>query len=260
MSGENNLDILKSYKRRSFGVIILSMLIMGAAICAAGYYGLDRFLPLLASEEGQALLIKFVPDGIVLLEMGFQNYFIWVIPCIAGLFLCFGILAWLVLLIFISPALKSALTEPEPAPGKKSGKKDFIDHKIEQERKRRLFLHTLSVLQREGRLLDFFDEDLSVYEDGQIGAAVRSIQEDCKKAVKKYIDPRPVVKGEEGDSITIEEGFDIDAVNLVGKVSGKPPFQGIIKHPGWKAGKKDVPRLSDIQDPGIMTPAEIEIQ
>ncbi len=260
MSGKNKLDILKSYKRKSFSVIVLCMLLMGSAISAAGYYGLDRFLPQFVSEDGQAFLIQLVPNAMAFVETAFQNYFIWVLPCIVGLFFFLGILGWLIMLIFISPCLTTALVEPEPAPGKKSGKKDFIDHKIEQERKRRLFLHTLSVLQREGRLLDFFDEDLSVYEDGQIGAAVRSIQEDCRKAVKKYIDPMPVVEGEEGEPITIEEGFDIDAINLVGNVSGQPPFQGIIRHPGWKAGKKDVPKLSDIQDPGVMTPAEIEIQ
>jgi hypothetical protein len=142
----------------------------------------------------------------------------------------------------------------------RSKKKDFLDQKIQQERKRRLFLHSLSVLQREGRLLDFFDEDLSLYEDEQIGAAVRSIQEDCKKAIKKYIDPKPVIEAEEGDPVTIKPGFDIDAIKLVGNVAGEPPFEGILKHRGWKAGKKEVPRLSDIQDSGIMIPAEVEIQ
>ena len=29
--------------------------------------------------------------------------------------------------------------------------------------------------------MDFLQEDLSLYEDGQIGAAVRSIHENCKK-------------------------------------------------------------------------------
>jgi len=122
-----------------------------------------------------------------------------------------------------------------------------------------LFLHSLSVLQREGRLLDFFDEDLGRYEDAQIGAAVRSIQEDCKRAVKKYIDPRPVVDSDEGQPITIPAGFDMDAITLVGHVTGDPPFEGIVKHPGWKAGKKEIPKLSDIQDPTIITPAEIQI-
>jgi hypothetical protein len=139
-------------------------------------------------------------------------------------------------------------------------KHDFVEQKIEQDRKRRLFLHSLSVLQRDGRLLDFFDEDLSRYEDAQIGAAVRSVQEDCKKTLKKYIDPKPVIDGEEGEKITIEAGFDIDSITLVGNVAGDPPFEGVLKHRGWKAGKNEIPKLSDIQDPSLIIPAEVEIQ
>jgi len=253
------LDIIKIYRRKSFVVIIVCMMLLGGALAVSGYYGLERFLKIFSSEEGQGLLNQAVPGWVAFLELVFQNFYIWVIPCIVGLLFLSGGIGWLILSIFISPALKSLSAEPEAGQGKKSGKKDFIDQKIEHERKRRLFLHTLSVLQREGRLLDFFDEDLSAYEDGQIGAAVRSIQEDCKKAVKKYINLKPVLDGVEGDTITIEEGFDIDAVNLVGNVAGKPPFEGVIKHPGWRAGKKEVPKLSDVQDPGIMTPAEVEI-
>ena len=101
---------------------------------------------------------------------------------------------------------------------------------------------------------------MNQYEDDQIGAAVRSIQDDCKKAGKKYINPVPVIDKEEGDTVTIEPGFDMDAVALVGNVTGEPPFEGVLRHPGWKAAKKELPKLSDIQDPGIMVPAEVEIQ
>ena len=37
----------------------------------------------------------------------------------------------------------------------------------------------LAALQREGRLIDFLEEDLSAYEDAQIGAAVRNIHQGC---------------------------------------------------------------------------------
>jgi hypothetical protein len=47
---------------------------------------------------------------------------------------------------------------------------------------------------------------------------------------------------------------------LVGDVAGEPPFEGIVKHPGWKAGKKEVPKLADVRDPAVITPAEIEIR
>jgi len=144
--------------------------------------------------------------------------------------------------------------------GQREDKKDHADRRIEQDRQRRLFLHFLSVLQREGRILDFFSEDLTLYDDEQIGAAVRSIQEECKRTVEKYLSPVPVLNKEEGDLVNIEAGFDPDSIKLTGNVSGQPPFKGILRHRGWRAGKKDVPKLSDVIDSSIITPAEVEIE
>ena len=184
-----------------------------------------------------------------ILELISNNFYLWVVPAAAvGLLFC----GWVLWLVFRNSRSKT-VTEVHV-------KKDFVDHKIEQDRKTRLFLHSLSVLQRDGRLLDFFDEDLSLYDDEQIGAAVRSIHEDCKKTIKKYIDPKPVIDNEEGERVTIEPGFDIDSIKLVGNVSGEPPFEGVLKHRGWKAGKKEIPKLSDIQDAAVIIPAEVEIQ
>ncbi len=195
-----------------------------------------------------------------ILELISNNFDLWVVPAVAvGLLLC-GWVLWLVLRSSRSKKFARVHVQKDGVSSKGKSKKDFVDQKIEQDRKTRLFLHSLSVLQRDGRLLDFFDEDLSLYDDEQIGAAVRSIHEDCKKTIKKYIDPKPVIDNEEGERVTIEPGFDIDSIKLVGNVSGEPPFEGILKHRGWKAGKKEIPKLSDIQDAAIIIPAEVEIQ
>lgn len=192
-----------------------------------------------------------------IIELISNNFYLWVVPAVAvGLLLCIWMI-WRIL-----KRLKAVDKGDIPKDGrttKGTSKKDFVDQKIEQDRKTRLFLHSLSVLQRDGQLLDFFDEDLSSYDDEQIGAAVRSIHEDCKKTIKKYIDPKPVIDNEEGERVTIEPGFDIDSIKLVGNVSGEPPFEGVLKHRGWKAGKKEIPKLSDIQDAAIIIPAEVEI-
>ncbi len=250
--------MFKRYQKRSFWVIILLMALVGGGISAGFFYGVN-WLNATHGSQGGAWLSDQIRE---LVELGLKaDFYTMILPATILAFLLLGVVVWMILTLFISGVFKDSDEEQgQPAPQATKKKKDFIDHKIEQERKRRVYLHTLSVLQREGRLLDFFDENLNNYDDSQIGAAVRSIQEDCKKAMKKYIDPKPVLSGVEGDEISIEDGFDIDAINLVGNVSGKPPFKGIIKHPGWKAGKKEVPKLSDIQDPGIMTPAEVEVQ
>jgi hypothetical protein len=235
------------------------MAFAAGTVGAGIYFGGNSLVSTFSSEEGQKILAQKIPEGIVFLTFVLDNFYVWIFPMVAGVFLLAGWVLWLILSISTASVFKPMDEIPAGGGESKLKKRDFLDQKIERERKRRLFLHSLSVLQRDGRLLDFFDEDLSLYEDGQIGAAVRSIQEDCKKAIKKYIDPQPVIKAEEGESVTVEPGFDIDAITLVGNVSGEPPFQGTLKHRGWKAGKKEVPKLSDIQNPDIMTPAEIEI-
>src|SRR5262245_48893552 len=43
-------------------------------------------------------------------------------------------------------------------------------------------LRVLAVLQRDGRLIDFLEEDIDAYPDAQIGAAVRDIHRGCRKS------------------------------------------------------------------------------
>jgi hypothetical protein len=254
----DNVNGLKQFHRRSFWIITLFMLVVAAGVGVGGFWGLNRVSDMFGAMPDKTLVVDQISLFIELLQAGFMK---WVVPAMAVILLLMGWILWLVLRVGTAgiDRDKDAGKMPETSTAG-PGKKDFLDQKIEQERRQRLFLHTLSVLQREGRLLDFFDEDLKQYSDEQIGAAVRSIQADCKQAVKKIIDPRPVLAGEEGDAVTVDPGFDMNAMNLVGDVSGDPPFEGIIRHPGWKAGKKEIPRLADIRDSSIITPAEIEVR
>lgn len=254
------MDVSKLYSKKSFGIISIFVLLISAGINVGLYFGIDWLFVYLSRDTGKEVASQNISWVVNNLEMLSTQFYLWVVPAVTGVLVLFGLLLWLILNRSMSKTSNGLSVEKGQGTSKEKSKKDFIDHKIEQDRKRRLFLHSLSVLQREGRLMDFFDEDLSLYDDEQIGAAVRSIQEDCKKAIKKYIDPRPVIETEEGDTVTIEQGFDIDAIKLVGNVAGSPPFEGILKHRGWKAGKKDIPKLSDIQDSTIIIPAEVEIQ
>ncbi len=248
----------RAFSIRSFWVIILFMgaLIMG--IDAGFYYGMEYLLRVLApGTEGS---IETLPNLVNILKMFFDSFISWFLPASAGVFVLLGFILWLILKISVSGLFKASTTEKETDAQAGLRKKDPAEQRKEQERKRRLFLHLLSILQREGRLLDFFDEELDQYEDDQIGAAVRSIQEDCKKTIQKYLSPKPVLEGEEGEIVEIEAGFDPDAVKLVGNVKGEPPFKGILRHRGWKAARREVPRLSDVMDSGIIVPAEVELE
>ncbi len=250
------MDRVKKFRKTAFWVISIFMLAVAAGLGAAAYYGLEQAVAIFAPDAGKPLPGSQIAEMAALLQ---AKFYVWVLPAVAGVMLVLGWILWLVMGIALAPVVKAPVQAESARTAPKAGKKDFLDQKIQQDRRQRLFLHSLSVLQREGRLLDFFDEDLGRYEDAQIGAAVRSIQEDCKRAIKKYIDPRPVMAVEEGEAVTIPPGFDMDAITLVGNVAGDPPFEGIVKHSGWKAGKKEVPKLSDIQDPAVITPAEIQI-
>lgn len=118
----------------------------------------------------------------------------------------------------------------------------------------------LAAFQREGRLIDFLQEDLSGYDDGQIGAAVRSIQTGCKQALKEHMEIKPVFEELEGATVTIPFGFDTTSIRLTGNVTGQPPFRGVLRHRGWRAEHIRLPQRAEEKDQWILAPAEVEIE
>ena len=121
-------------------------------------------------------------------------------------------------------------------------------------------LRLLALLQKEGRLVDFFKEDISGYTDAQIGGAVRKIHADCGKCLEEFVTIRPLYQEKEGVTVTVPQGYDPSIVKLVGKVAGSPPYQGILRHKGWKAHKLTLPKQIATSDPSVISPAEIEVK
>jgi hypothetical protein len=121
-------------------------------------------------------------------------------------------------------------------------------------------IQILGILQRDGRLVDFLMEDISGASDDQIGAAVRSLQEQCRSALQRYVRLLPVIDGVEG-SYTKLETNDPATVKLLGNVpaTGKAAG-GILRHKGWRAEKVDLPALKPSQSTSVVAPAEIEIE
>jgi uncharacterized protein DUF2760 len=120
-------------------------------------------------------------------------------------------------------------------------------------------LHLLAILQREGRFVDFLQEDITSLPDAQVGAAARVVQEGCKKGLGQYLDLEPVRTEEEGAPVTVESGFDAGRIRLTGNVVGQPPFRGRLAHHGWHARQVRLPTPPDGQDPSIIAPAEVEV-
>jgi hypothetical protein len=119
----------------------------------------------------------------------------------------------------------------------------------------------LSLMQRDSRLIDFLMEDISQYDDDQVGAAVRSMQEQAKDTLNRYVRLTPVIDGVEGSFAKVEPGVGPAGVKLLGNIpaSGKVPG-GTLRHRGWKAEISGLPALPAAQDRAIIAPAEIEVE
>ena len=117
----------------------------------------------------------------------------------------------------------------------------------------------LGLLQRDGRLVDFLEEDVSPYPDGQLGAAVRSIHTSCRQVLDRYIKLEPIISSEEDQPVTVPVGFDPATIKLVGNVAGEPPLRGLLRHRGWRVTDVTLPALPPGSGRAIVAPAEVEI-
>ncbi|MBK4735612.1 DUF2760 domain-containing protein [Noviherbaspirillum pedocola] len=120
-------------------------------------------------------------------------------------------------------------------------------------------LQLLGILQRDARLVDFAQEDLSQYSDAEIGAAARVVHEGCRKVLREHFMIEPVLKETEGSSITVQPGFDAGAIRLTGNVVGSAPFSGTVGHRGWRAIEIHLPALAEGHNAHVVAPAEVEL-
>ena len=120
-------------------------------------------------------------------------------------------------------------------------------------------LQLLALLQREARLIDFTQEDLSGYSDADIGGAARLVHEGCVKVLREHFTLAPVRLEAEGSRLTLEAGFDAQAIRLTGNVVGAAPFKGSLSHRGWRATETRLPKLAPGHDATVLAQAEVEL-
>jgi hypothetical protein len=232
--------------------IIFFMLLVGAALAVAAYFGITKLI----AEIGPVLQSKADPAAVqvtwnLVLEY-YPKFWYTIFPAVMIFSLIVGILAWLMARASIKKlALSTEETDAEADAGSDRKERDLSD--------RRFFLHLFSLMQREGRLMDFLNEDLDGYDDAQIGSAVRSIHAGCRQLVQEYLNPEPVLDQHEGAVVEVPVDFDPGVIKLTGNVVGEPPFNGILRHKGWQVGKMNLPTLSGSQNAEIIAPAEVEI-
>ncbi len=232
--------------------IIFFVLLVGAALAVSAYFGVTKLI----QEIGPILQRSVDPvaakDVWNLILEYFPKFWYTLFPAVMIFSLIVGILAWLIARSsIIKLALSTEKTVEETDAGNEKTEKNLSD--------RRLFLHLFSLMQKEGRLMDFLDEELDQYDDAQIGSAVRSIHAGCRRLVQEYLNPEPVMDQEEGAKVEVPADFDPGVIKLTGNVVGEPPFNGILRHKGWQVGKMNLPTLSGRQNAEIIAPAEVEI-
>jgi hypothetical protein len=120
-------------------------------------------------------------------------------------------------------------------------------------------LQLLALLQRDARLIDFVQEDLSGYSDAEIGGPARLVHEGCAKVLREHFTLAPVRPEAEGSRLTLNQGFDARAIRLTGNVVGQAPFQGALSHRGWRATEVKLPKLAEGHDTAVLAQAEVEL-
>ena len=121
-------------------------------------------------------------------------------------------------------------------------------------------LMLLAALQREGRLIDFLQQDVAAFSDEEVGAAARVVHAGCRTVLRQSFELEPASPDAEGAPMTVPPEFDAQRIRLTGNISGQPPFKGTLKHHGWVARAIRLPAVSDALDPRVIAPAEVELR
>ncbi len=147
------------------------------------------------------------------------------------------------------PATAPSASEPPAPPAPKAPREAQTDSALQ----------LLSLLQREGRLIDFLNEDVAAYSDAEIGAAARVVHDHCKQALDAHLSISRIRSEAEGSHVSIPKGFSAQEIRLVGNVVGEAPFRGALSHAGWRVTKIELPKLADGHDLRVLAPAEVEL-
>ena len=120
-------------------------------------------------------------------------------------------------------------------------------------------LQLLALLQRDARLIDFVQEDLTGHADADIGVAARLVHEGCRKVLREHFTLVPVRAEAEGSRVVLDAGFDAAAVRLTGNVVGQAPFRGTLSHRGWRATEVRLPKTAAGHAADVLAQAEVEL-
>jgi hypothetical protein len=151
----------------------------------------------------------------------------------------------------LSEPAPDQLPAPEPAPPpRRAAEAAVVDSQAA--------LQLLGLLQREGRLIDFLQQDVTSFSDADVGAAARVVHEGCRRALSTHASVSSVRNEAEGAKVTVLPD-EVAQVKLVGNVSGSAPYRGVLRHRGWRIEALKLPALIGQQDLRVVAPAEVEL-
>jgi hypothetical protein len=170
-------------------------------------------------------------------------------------------LALILLVLSLIGGKSPAQATPAPAPSAEPAKPAPIPPAPRAEAE---IVSLLAALQEKGRLVDFLMDDITPFEDAQVGAAARVIHQGCRAVLDEHFEIQPVQTTAEGSPVTVPENHAADEYRLTGNLSGEAPFSGTLVHKGWKTTSVKLPRLIDVAGdqkrlPAI-APAEVDVQ
>ncbi|HET9932505.1 MAG TPA: DUF2760 domain-containing protein [Polyangiaceae bacterium] len=148
-----------------------------------------------------------------------------------------------------APDALAPAPEPKPAPAQREAEANLgVDGA----------LSLLALFQREGRLLDFLQQDVTAFGDAEVGAAARVVHEGCRRALKAHAEVKSLRSEAEGARVSVTAS-EVRDVKLVGNVGGSAPYRGILRHRGWRIEALRLPSRVGDQDARVVAPAEVEL-
>ena len=120
-------------------------------------------------------------------------------------------------------------------------------------------LQLLALLQREGRLVDFLEEDVARFSDAEIGAAARVVHSGCRHALREHLVLEAIRAEAEGSPVTVPPAFNPSALRLTGNVQGAGPYAGTLRHKGWRVLRLTLPSATSGHDVRVLAQAEVEL-
>jgi hypothetical protein len=117
----------------------------------------------------------------------------------------------------------------------------------------------LSLLQNEGRFVDFVQQDIASYPDADVGAVARVVHTGCRKVLSSHLRIAAIRGEAEGQHVALEPGFDPNRIKLTGNVAGTGRLNGVLRHRGWQATEVHLPTVIDRAGTQVLCPAEVEL-